>query len=220
MGILGETNSTSYLINMTPEEQMKLEIKAEQISPKHKEFCEEFLKDFNGTQAALRTKSFKTQDANAAHKRASITLQREDVTAYLTLRQREFLDLQGLTQRWVLSALEGIAMASITDVLEWEGYSDGHTTVIPSKDIPKNIARAIAEVNITETELPAGITVRRTEVKMVNRLPALRALAAYSGLTNEFNTIRLALKRYGLAMVPDEANPTGWAIQPSANAVN
>ena len=110
-------------------------------------------------------------------------------------------------------------MASITDVVEWEGYSDEYMTVKPSKDIPKNTARAIASVTFTELDLPEGGTRRRTEVKMIDRTPALKALAAYSGLTDEFNTIRLALKRYGVAMVPDESNPTGWQLQPTASAI-
>src|SRR5688572_12806547 len=88
---------------------------------KHKRFCEEYLIDLNGAQAAIR--------AGYAEERARITaselLDREDIQEYLAKRQKDLQEVTGITQKRVLEEYAKIAFVDIRKFYTIDGALKG-----------------------------------------------------------------------------------------------
>lgn len=111
-----------------------------------------------------------------------------------------------ITLERTLEEVAYVAFGRVTDVMSLE---NGGVTLKDSDELPDEVRAAVAEVKITETVAADGTVNITKSVKMHNKTPALAMLAKFYGIDNDFNTAVATLKNYGIALVPDENNPTG-----------
>jgi phage terminase small subunit len=167
-------------------------------------FCREYLIDCNAT-AAYRRAGYKAT-GNAAQVNSSRLLLNAKCQAYLAQLRRETSEAAQVTLERTLEEIGAIAFANITQAMTW---SQSGVTLKDSATLPPNVAAAVESVTDHETE--SG---RRRTVKMHSKMAALSLLADYFGIRDDFNQARATLKRYGLALIEDPTNPTGWTVQP------
>ena len=87
------------------------------LTPKQAEFCNQYMIDLNGKQAAIRAGySPKTAEFQAAR-----LLRKDKVTEYLTKLQSQARKQTEITRGEVLSELAAILRAKITDYLHFNG---------------------------------------------------------------------------------------------------
>lgn len=88
------------------------------LTPKQAEFCNQYLIDLNGKQAAIRAGySPKTAEFQAAR-----LLRKDKVQQYLTTLQAKARELTDITKEEILSELAAILRAKITDYLSFNGH--------------------------------------------------------------------------------------------------
>lgn len=153
------------------------------LNPKQQAFVNEYLKDLNGTQAAIRAGySAKTANEQAAQLLAKLSIQEAIRAAQAARSERTKID-----QDWVLKRWAAIADADITRVLE---YSDGGVSFKPSEDLEWADAYTITEVSCKESikEDEGGkelVLNREKKIKQADKLGALNAVAKHLGMLNE-----------------------------------
>lgn len=76
-------------------------VKGYKITEKQKRFCEEYLKDLNGTQSAIRAGYSK----RSANEQAARLLAKDNVNEYLNKLRQKIEDDNKLTIQWVLDEL-------------------------------------------------------------------------------------------------------------------
>jgi hypothetical protein len=92
-------------------------------------------------------------------------------------------------------------------------FTDDGVKLHDSETLPPEVTAAIESISVNETITDGGRTVKKS-VKLHNKLTALGFLSNYFGINDDFNQARATLKRYGLALVEDPSNPSGWSIKP------
>jgi phage terminase small subunit len=128
-------------------------------------FCNEYAVDLNGTHAVKRA-GFKYKSENAAAKRASDTLRKPHIRAYLA----EILELTSVS---VISEISRIAHAQITDVCSFT--SDG-ISIKKSDELSDRAKSALKSVKMTERYDAEGGRTVTVEVRMHDKLAALDKL--------------------------------------------
>jgi phage terminase small subunit len=146
------------------------------LTPKIKRFCEEYIKDLNKTQAAIRAgyseKTAKTQ--------ASRLLTKVNVQDYVaTLKQKLSDKNEGLAQR-VIDELSKLGFANIQDYIDKDNEVKDLTTITRDK------AAAIESIKKTVTKFggsgsPAG---KKTTIqfKLYDKISALEKLGRHLGI--------------------------------------
>lgn len=87
------------------------------LTAKQERFCQEYLIDFNGTQAAIRAGySPKTANEQAAQHLAKLSIQ-----DFIKSRQKEFADKVGISREKVISEYAKLAFFDIRKVLNVDG---------------------------------------------------------------------------------------------------
>ena len=177
---------------METEEQSHLEGLCADISPNHREFADQFMVDFNGTQALMRCRGFDCTLATAGSM-APRLLQREDVQAYLQLRLAQLSAEAGLSVARIIKRLETLAFSNIDDFIEQGG--DGQLYIKPWKNISRQKKAAVKKIKITRTTNSQGDEEYRAELEMKDDLTALKLLYVYMGLDNKLETAQRTIKR-------------------------
>jgi phage terminase small subunit len=148
------------------------------LSPKQKRFIEEYLVDFNATQAAIRA----GYSAHNASEIAYENLRKPQICAALVCRARTLLTESDITPAQVLEELRLIAFSDISEMASWDRHG---VTFRDSAELPAHVRRAIAEIQaqVTETRDGAGGTTRKAHLKLktCDKLRALEALGRYLG---------------------------------------
>jgi phage terminase small subunit len=146
------------------------------LTPKIKRFCEEYIIDLNKTQAAIRAgyseKTAKTQ--------ASRLLTKANVQDYVaTLKQKLSDKNEGLAQR-VIDELSKLGFANIQDYIDKDNEVKDLTTITRDK------AAAVESIKKTITEFsgggsPAG---KKTTIqfKLYDKISALEKLGRHLGI--------------------------------------
>lgn len=110
------------------------------LTPKQERFCEEYLIDLNKTQAAIRAGYSK----DSAHSIGEENLRKPEIIKRVdelkALRQESLL----ITPESVLKELYDLAMVDITEAYDDAGW------LKPLSEIPKNVRRAIAGLEVNE----------------------------------------------------------------------
>jgi len=88
--------------------------KNEEVTEKQKRFCEEYLIDLNGTQAAIRA----GYSTTSAHSTASEILSYPNIQDYLSQRQKELQEATGVTQKRILEEYAKIAFFDIRNIYD------------------------------------------------------------------------------------------------------
>lgn len=102
----------------------------------------------------------------------------------------------------VLQELAAIAFSDLRDYGFWKNDA---FTLFDSEDIPDELAGVISAIKRVGK---LGI-----ELKLWPKTEALKILAKYHGMDNDFNTARRVLRSYGIAMVEDPSTELGWRIE-------
>jgi phage terminase small subunit len=115
------------------------------LTPKQSKFIDEFLVDFNGTQAAIRAGySPKAARIQASKMLANVTLQEA-----LAQRRQELADANDLTPEKVIAELVKLAFASMDTYTKWGPLG---VRLIPSEELPEGAAAAVSEISETVTD--------------------------------------------------------------------
>ena len=140
---------------------------ANTLTPKQRRFVNEYLIDFNATQAAIRAGFSKRSAGNIANE----YLKKPHIQAELQKRQKKLQEKLEITQEKVLQELASIAFANGSDFATV--IPGGIVEVIPTSEVPKEKLPAIAGIEQTRT----GV-----KVKTHDKVRALEKLGEYLGL--------------------------------------
>jgi phage terminase small subunit len=157
-----------------------------EITDRQKKFCQEYMKDFNGTQAAIRAGySKKTANEQAARLLTNVNLQK-----YLsTLKEKAADKNEELTER-IKDELIKIGFSDI------RGYLDSGNTVKDISQLSPSLTTCVESIKKTETEFGSGEnkgTKKSIQFKLHSKLDALEKLAKYVGLYEADNRQRGAV---------------------------
>jgi phage terminase small subunit len=150
-----------------------------ELNNKQQAFVEEYLIDFNATQAAIRA----GYSAKTAEKIGYQLLENTRVSTVLAEKIAERSRRTGITADRVLQEYARIAFAKMTDVAEW-----GPEGVKPKKssDLSEDDAACVAAVTSVETTKTIGdieIKTVTTTVKLHDKKSALDSLSKHLGIT-------------------------------------
>lgn len=178
------------------------------LTDKQRRFCEEYLLDFNGSQAYRRA-GYSPSSDRVAESSSSRLLRNVEVQAYLSeLRDRASQSTQ-VTVEAVLQEISYVALARLTDVCSFD--SDG-VVLHDSATLPEAAKAAVQSVKSRVVYSEEGRVVTHSAV-MHNKMAALGYLCDFFGIRDDFNKARATLKRYGLLVIRDAESPTGWTIR-------
>lgn len=157
------------------------------INEKQKRFCEEYLKDFNGAQAAIRAGYSK----ESAKEQASRLLTNANVATYLTLlkdqNSKNHSDLKNL----IVEEYKKIGFSNIQDFIEADN------SIVDISQIDREKAAVVESIKKTETEFSGANestgTKTTVQIKLWDKLNALEKLGRYVGLFEEDNKQRGAI---------------------------
>jgi phage terminase small subunit len=151
------------------------------MADKHKRFCEEYMIDLNGKQAAIRT----GYSEDRAEVTASELLARDDVKEYLILLKKQASEKLQIKGERVLKEYASIAFADIRKYYNQDG------NLIPPGELDDEAAAALAGLEVFEefdfnkgSKKQTGLT---KKIKLWNKLQALDSLAKHLGLFEEDN---------------------------------
>jgi len=156
-------------------------IMAKGLTEKQKRFCNEYLKDLNGTQAATRAGySKKTANEQAARMLAKVSIQE-----YLQKRMKDRSERTEITQDRVLKEMARIAFFDTRKLFDDEGNLKNIT------DLDDDTATAIAGLDVVsfyrkgnEKELLREIT---SKIKVVDKKGALDSIMRHLGMFEKDN---------------------------------
>ncbi|GAA0561657.1 terminase small subunit [Chitinophaga japonensis] len=192
--IAAELNKVATVSTAKPVEaddlSTQLEKAAAALPIKQRTFCEEYLIDLNGTQAAIRSRYSK----KSASETASELLVKSKIKAYIDLLMKVRAQRTEITPDRVLQELAAIAFANINDfvkVVEKEEVG-GSKTDLGDQEEEKRTHRVV-EVFPTDTidkaKIPALSSIKQgrsgIEVKMFDKEKALELLGRHLGMWND-----------------------------------
>jgi phage terminase small subunit len=146
---------------------------ATKLKTKNEVFLQEYVKDFNGTQAAIR--------AGYSEKGADVTASKLLANPKVQSRFKELMAARTVASEIsadrILAELACIAFSDPGHVMHW---TDAGISFHDSKDLPEAARRSISEVS--ETITAQGGT---KKIKFHNKQAALELLAKIKGLVTE-----------------------------------
>lgn len=152
-----------------------------ELTEKQKRFCEEYLIDLNGAQAAIRSGYSK----NTAKEIASENLTKPNIQEYLAQRQKELQEATGITQKRVLEEYAKVAFLDIRKYYTVDG------ALKSIHDLDDDAAGALAGVEVDdlyegygEERMQVGQT---KKIKTYDKVKALDSLGRHLGLFEKDN---------------------------------
>lgn len=145
------------------------------LSPKQIRFCEEYLVDLNGTQAAIRA----GYSANSANEQASQLLAKLNIQQYVSELQKKLSEKTGATVERVINELIKLGFSNIQDYIE-EGNA-----IKDISGIPRDIAASVKSVKKSVTEWGSGEDAGTKTVvsfELYDKLTALEKLGRHLGV--------------------------------------
>lgn len=159
-----------------------------ELTDKQKKFCEEFLIDFNGTQAAIRAGYSK----KTAFVQASRLLSNAKVSEYLDVRRQRIMNKLEISQERTMQEIGRIAFSDIRKLFNENGE------LLPFKDLDEDSASVLASVETEELFEGTGkerhsIGVSR-KIKLHNKVSALEMLAKHFKIFSDAPTNNNTIK--------------------------
>jgi phage terminase small subunit len=155
------------------------------LTPKQEKFCQEYIVDLNGTQAAILA-SYSTK---AAYSTADKLLNNPDIQAKISeLRQQQIARTE-INADFVLQGYSDIASFRIEDVVAFDGSQ------VIFKPMAEWTSAARAAVSSIKLDKNGNI-----EIKTNSKLAALDSLAKHLGLFGDFNCAISTLRQYDLEL--------------------
>ena len=152
-----------------------------ELNAKQKRFCEEYIIDFNGTQAAIRAGYSK----NTTQAQSSRLLSNVIIQGYIAELSKHIAEKAEVTAEQVVRELAVIAFSDVRKLFDAAG------NMISIAEIEEATARAIAGIDVTNTIYTKEGTSEKEEytkkVKLWDKNKALETLAKYFGLFEKDN---------------------------------
>ena len=139
------------------------------LNERQRAFVNEYLKDFNATQAAIRAGYSK----KTAYSLGSENLKKAEIQEMLRERIKKREERTEITQDMVIKELAKIAFANVTDAVKIEAKGLNRVKVLPTNEMPDDIISAIGSIK----EGPYGV-----EIKLHDKLRAHEDLGKHLGL--------------------------------------
>lgn len=144
------------------------------LTKKQERFVEEYLLDFNTTQAAVRAGYSKLHAGRIGYE----NLQKVHIQSAINYKQKQLMVSSGVTPERVVKELTKLAFLEPGDLF------DSEWNIRPHEQVPDQVKAAITSVSRTTTP-SGGSTVK---VTLVNKLGAIEALARILGMLNPDRT--------------------------------
>jgi len=147
-----------------------------ELTPKQARFAEEYVKDLNGTRAAIRA----GYSANSADAQASTLLTNPRVgTAIAELKRKRSLKTAITAER----VLKEIALLAFSDFTHYQVDEEGVVTLTPGA--PKNAKRAVQAVKRKVRYAADGSREVEVEIKLWDKPGPLRLAGRHVGLFSD-----------------------------------
>lgn len=153
------------------------------LTPQQALFVEEYLVDFNGTQAAIRA----GYAVPSAAQQATDLLKRPHISLALKARAAQLLQRLDISQERTLEECRRIAFGDIRDLIKWTG---NRTMFVPSDELSAAQAAMVSGVKARHTvkvDPNSGARTHRheLELKTYDKLNALQKLIRFHGMEAE-----------------------------------
>lgn len=143
------------------------------LSDKIKRFCEEYVIDFNGAQAAIRA----GYSRKAAKEQASLLLTKANVQTYLSELKAQSAEKHGITKDMLINELSKIAFFDIRRIFTVDG---GLKNVHDFGDDEAHAVAGIESYDVKEPE--SGMILGTTQkVKILNKIQSIERLSKMLG---------------------------------------
>lgn len=150
------------------------------LTEKQKRFCEEYVIDLNGTQAAIRA----GYSEDTARSIASENFTKPNIQLYLSKLQKKLSDKTEIDAQKVINELAKIGFSNIQDFLNNDNTIKDLSTV----DIQKSAAVSSVKKSITEFgDGKSTGTKEVVEFKLWDKVAALEKLGRHLGIFKEDN---------------------------------
>lgn len=200
------------------------------LTAKQQRFVDEYLKDLNATQAAIRAGYSK----KTADQQASRLLTNVKVREYLAERQDDRSKRTEITQDMVLRELAKIGFSDIRKVVRWgetqvrmvDGEDDGPEDMVPyhglalidSAEVDDATAAAIAEVSQSRDGLKVKLHDKKGALVDIGRHLGMFAPPGHADLDAELKRIEVENKRLINEKLRRELNPPKEEVSEHATA--
>lgn len=148
------------------------------LSPKAQHFINEYIKDGNGKQAAIRA----GYAPKAAEVQASRLLRNVQVADAIGKHQQQLRERSGVSADRVVEELARIGFVDIRRVFGADG------AVLDPQQIPEDVARAVASIEVTTSTTGTGkdaTTDTTTKVRFWEKPKALHTMAHILGMLKD-----------------------------------
>jgi len=146
------------------------------LTPCQQAFTDFWLEDPNHNGTEAYKKAFKTCKKDSTAKvNASKLLTNTNVDAYIKKRQKEMAEIAHATQDRVILEERRIAFLDIRGLFKEDG------SLVSPTQLPEDLARAVAGLEVTETEI-AGVKTTKYKYKFSDKGRALERLSKFLGL--------------------------------------
>ena len=151
------------------------------LTTKQKIFCQEYLKDFNATNAAKRA----GYSEATAYSIGSENLSKPEIQKYLNRLKSDLSKRNNITIDDLIGELKSLAFFDIKDFYD----EDGNLKPIP--ELSKEVAKAIASFEVDVRFDKDGNEISRTKkIKTVDKLQSIEKLMRYLGAYERDNKQR------------------------------
>ena len=154
----------------------------DKLTAKQRRFVDEYLVDFNVTQAAIRAGYSK----RSAHVTGAETLRNPKVAAEIARRQRDLQVRTEVSQDRVVRELMRIAFADMADYAQVQPYAVVNEDGI---EVVKQVVTFTKTSALTDDQRAAIAAIKQTssgiEVKLCDKLKALELLGRHIGMFND-----------------------------------
>lgn len=142
------------------------------LTPRQERFCEEYVVDLNGTQAAIRA----GYAESGARSEASRMLTNPNVRDYIAELQSGKRRVREIRADRILDTLETIAYGDVSAFFGEDGE------LLPRSEWPEGAHLLVAGIEFKTVQLGEGAVEHIAKIKLVDRLKALNMLAQHKAL--------------------------------------
>lgn len=146
-----------------------------EITEKQRRFCEEYVVDLNGTQAAIRA----GYSVNSANEQASRMLAKDNIQAEVARLKTEQSERTEITADRVLQAMAEVAFGDIRGMFNDDG------SLKRPHEWDDETAAAVAGMDVVTVSAGEGMVEHVAKIKRTDRLRAMEMLARHLSLFND-----------------------------------
>lgn len=142
------------------------------LTPRQERFCEEYVVDLNGTQAAIRAGY---AESGAAVESVRL-LRNANVRDYIEELQTGRRRVREIRADRILNTLEAIAYGDVSVFFDSDGC------LLPRSEWPEDAHLLVAGIEFNTVQLGEGAVEHVSKIKLVDRLKAMNMLAQHKAL--------------------------------------